>query len=214
MLGKIEIGDERIDFHDPNKELLAAKVSIQAPKVYNRGGAPRVLAYDCGMKNNIIREFLKRGVELIVVPHDADIEDFVGQFDGVFVSNGPGDPQLCTETVKSIKKVIGLEPWKGEGNQSARKDKEIPFFGICLGNQLLGLAIGATTYKMKYGNRSSNQPCIDLRTSKCYITSQNHGFAVEDNNLPDGWKVRLSRESQTTLFSLPVLLLDRSHLKS
>ena len=95
------------------------------------------------------------------------------KWDGLFCSNGPGDPSQCKETIKSLQWAIS---------------KDIPIFGICLGNQLLALAAGAKTYKMKYGNRGMNQPCVDLRTTRCYITSQNHGYAVDDQSLPEGWK--------------------------
>jgi len=95
------------------------------------------------------------------------------KWDGLFCSNGPGDPSQCKETIKSLKWAIS---------------QDIPIFGICLGNQLLALAAGAKTYKMKYGNRGMNQPCVDLRTTRCYITSQNHGYAVDDQSLPEGWK--------------------------
>ena len=95
------------------------------------------------------------------------------QWDGLFCSNGPGDPSQCKETIKSLKWAIS---------------QDVPIFGICLGNQLLALAAGAKTYKMKYGNRGMNQPCVDLRTTRCYITSQNHGYAVDDQSLPEGWK--------------------------
>ncbi len=95
------------------------------------------------------------------------------KWDGLFCSNGPGDPSQCKETIKSLQWAIS---------------QDIPIFGICLGNQLLALAAGAKTYKMKYGNRGMNQPCVDLRTTRCYITSQNHGYAVDDQSLPEGWK--------------------------
>ena len=103
-----------------------------------------------------------------VSPHRANLK-----WDGLFCSNGPGDPSQCKETIKSLQWAIS---------------KDIPIFGICLGNQLLALAAGAKTYKMKYGNRGMNQPCVDLRTTRCYITSQNHGYAVDDQSLPEGWK--------------------------
>jgi len=109
------------------------------------------------------------------VPFDYDLEANPSnlKWDGLFCSNGPGDPSRCQETIKSLKWAIS---------------QDIPIFGICLGNQLLALAAGAKTYKMKYGNRGMNQPCVDLRTTRCYITSQNHGYAVDDQSLPDGWK--------------------------
>ena len=100
---------------------------------------------------------------------------------------------MAEKTTKNIQKVLGFTD-KYPDSPVAKQSKEtpIPFFGICLGNQLLALALGAKTYKMKYGNRGANQPCVDLRTTKCYVTSQNHGYAVDDKSLPEGWKVRIS----------------------
>jgi carbamoyl-phosphate synthase/aspartate carbamoyltransferase len=115
---------------------------------------------------------------VVVVPYDYDLEANPNniQYDGIFVSNGPGDPSMCLATIASLKYAINnISPCK-------------PIFGICLGNQLLALASGAVTYKMKFGNRGMNQPCIDLRTSKCYVTSQNHGYAVDCSTLPPDWK--------------------------
>jgi carbamoyl-phosphate synthase small subunit len=93
-------------------------------------------------------------------------------FDGLFISNGPGDPTACSATVRNLRKALELNK---------------PIMGICLGNQLLALAAGANTYKLKYGHRGHNQPCIEEGTGRCYITSQNHGFAVDEATLPAGW---------------------------
>ncbi|GMH57248.1 hypothetical protein TrRE_jg2940 [Triparma retinervis] len=179
MCGKIEIDSlESIEFDDPNKRNLVAEVSLKTPKVYNKGAETKIVAYDCGMKYNIIRYLAREhNVELTVVPFDYDLEANPANlpWDGLFLSNGPGDPSMCAATVKSIKYALALEPPK-------------PIFGICLGNQLLALSAGAKTYKMKYGNRGMNQPCIDLRTSRCYITPQNHGFAVDTDSLPADWQ--------------------------
>jgi carbamoyl-phosphate synthase/aspartate carbamoyltransferase len=179
FLGKIEHpGQPPLAFADPNKRNLVAEVSTPAVKVYNPAGSPSVLAYDCGMKFNIIRYFINdHNVKLTVVPFDYDLEanpDKI-EWDGLFLSNGPGDPTMCAATIKSIKYALALPTPK-------------PIFGICLGNQLLSIAAGASTYKMKYGNRGMNQPCVDLRTARCYITPQNHGFAVDSNTLPDDFK--------------------------
>ena len=116
-------------------------------------------------------------VELAVVPFDYDLKKNSQniEWDGLFLSNDPGDPTMCPTTVESIKYALSLEPSK-------------PIFGICLGNQLLALAAGGSTYKLKYGNRGMNQPCVDLRTGRCYITPQNHGFAVDSDSLPPMWK--------------------------
>ena len=164
-------------FDDPNKRNLVAEVSTKNVVVYGEGNEPRIVAYDCGMKYNIIRYLVEtHNVELTVVPYDYDLTKRpIDDWDGLFLSNGPGDPAMCPETIESIRYALALEPPK-------------PIFGICLGNQLLALAAGAKTYKLKYGNRGMNQPCIDLRTGRCYITPQNHGFAVDAGSLPELWK--------------------------
>ena len=186
LLGHVELGPKDgvpmsfstdiID--DPNKRNLVAEVSTKEIKVYGEGNNPCIIAYDCGMKYNIIRYFVNtHKVKLVVVPFDYDLEansSNIG-WEGLFLSNGPGNPEMCGETIKSIKYALALEPAR-------------PIFGICLGNQLLSLAAGASTYKLKYGNRGMNQPCIDLRTGRCYITPQNHGFAVDSDSLPPMWK--------------------------
>lgn len=178
MLGKIEFDNQRIPFYDPNCVNLVASVSIKTVRVYGADKSPRIIAFDCGMKHNILRHMVNhQNACVIVVPFDYDLESNpeAVQYDGIFVSNGPGDPAMCTATIASLRWALTLDPPK-------------PIFGICLGNQLLALACGAKTYKMKYGNRGMNQPCIDLRTSRCYITPQNHGFAVDNASLPWDWK--------------------------
>jgi len=173
MLGKV-IVDEDIGIVDPNKTNLVEEVSIKEPVLYKLEDPDyRVIAIDCGMKNNIIRCFLKRNIEVIKVPWDYDIHNSDFDYDGIFVSNGPGDPKMCIQTIENLRKAI---------------EKNIPIFGICLGNQILALAAGADTYKLKYGHRSQNQPCIEVGTKKCYITSQNHGYAVETSTLQEGWE--------------------------
>lgn len=161
---------------DPNERNLVAEVSTKSTVVYNKGADIKVLAYDCGMKYNIIRYLVEtHKVELTVVPYNYNLERNPEnhEWDGLFLSNGPGNPTMCPETIDSIKYALTLDK---------------PIFGICLGNQLLALAAGAKTYKMKYGNRGMNQPAIDLRTGRCYITPQNHGFAVDASSLPADWK--------------------------
>jgi len=170
MLGKIELEDQPIDFYDPNKENLVAIASAKEKSVYGTG-EHKVVLVDCGVKNNIIRCLLKRNATVIRVPWDYDYSN--EKFDGVFISNGPGDPALCDATVEQIKKTI---------------DKNIPIMGICLGNQLLARAAGAETYKLKYGHRSHNQPVLLTGTNRCFITSQNHGFAVAPDTFPDDWE--------------------------
>lgn len=169
MLGKIEFEDE-IDFYDPNKENLVAVASCKEREVYG-DGEHKVVLIDCGVKNNIIRCLLDRGATVIRVPWDYDFTH--EEFDGLFISNGPGDPANCDVTVEYIKNVIAAEK---------------PIMGICLGNQLLARAAGAKTYKLKFGHRSHNQPVLLQGTNKCYITSQNHGFAVATETLSDDWE--------------------------
>ncbi|KAL3665461.1 hypothetical protein V7S43_009499 [Phytophthora oleae] len=175
VLGKIEFAGQPADIVDPNKTNLVAEVTVKDVTVYNKGASPKIVAFHCGMKHNIVRYLVSKGVELTVVPYDYDLPNSELQYDGIFISNGPGDPIMASKTIESIRWAINQETPK-------------PIFGICLGNQILALAAGATTYKMKYGNRGMNQPCIDMRTTRCYITPQNHGYAVDSNSLPEGWK--------------------------
>jgi carbamoyl-phosphate synthase small subunit len=170
MLGKLEPDGAAIDFYDPNKANLVAEVSTTKRKVYG-SGKYRILLVDCGVKYNIIRNLLKRDTTIIRVPWNYDYHN--EEFDGLFLTNGPGDPKMCDKTIYNISKSLAVEK---------------PIFGICLGNQLLALAAGANTYKLKYGHRSHNQPVLRLNTDKAYITSQNHGFAVDNNTLPNEWE--------------------------
>jgi carbamoyl-phosphate synthase/aspartate carbamoyltransferase len=172
-----------IPFSDPNQQNLVAKVSITAPRIYKPTGTPRlhpsgrtlrVVVVDVGMKYNQIRCFIERGVELKVVPWDYDFLADSEPYDGLFVSNGPGDPSVLSLTISRLSKAL--------------EKSDRPIFGICLGHQLLALAAGATTSKMKYGNRGHNIPCTDALSGRCYITSQNHGYEVNTDTLPDGWK--------------------------
>jgi len=172
MLGKITLdNDDNIDFYNPDKENLVKNVSIKEIREYgNLESDIRIVLIDCGVKNNIIRCLTKRKVKLIVVPWDYDFTNI--DHDGVLISNGPGNPKMCKETIEIVKKVIALNK---------------PILGICLGNQILALASRMNTYKLKYGHRSQNQPCIEKETKRCYITSQNHGFAVKPD-LEDDWE--------------------------
>ena len=132
----------------------------------------KVVLVDCGVKTNILRCLLRRGVEVIRVPWDYDFN--LLQFDGLFISNGPGDPDTCDAAVQNIRKVMANE--------------KLPIFGICMGNQLLSKAGGAKIYKLKYGHRSHNQPVRMVGTERCFITSQNHGYAVDNNTLGADWE--------------------------
>jgi carbamoyl-phosphate synthase small subunit len=170
MLGKIIHNNKTIGFEDPNKRNLASEVSINEPITYKKG-KKKVIIVDCGVKHNIIRAFLKRDFTVKRVPWDYDFS--VEKCNGVICSNGPGDPKKCTKTIENTKKTM---------------DKDIPILGICLGSQILGLAAGARTYKLKYGHRSHNQPCVEVGTNRCFITSQNHGYAVDAKTLPLDWR--------------------------
>ena len=172
-----------VPFYDPNQQNLVAAVSISAPRTYQPISKPRlhpsgrtlrVIALDVGMKYNQIRCFINRGVEVKVVPWDYDFLKDTEPYDGIFVSNGPGDPTMVKVTIDRLR--IAME-------RSSQ-----PIFGICLGHQLMALAAGATTSKMKYGNRGHNIPCNDTLSGRCYITSQNHGYQVDTDSLPAGWR--------------------------
>jgi len=168
-LGKI-VADTDVEFYNPDLDNLVDQVSCKEVIRYNEGADIKIVLIDCGVKNNIIRCFTNREVEVIRVPWDYDYSTL--EYDGLFISNGPGDPALCVPTINNIK-------------ESLKGDK--PIFGICLGNQLVSLAAGASTFKLKYGHRSHNQPVQLVGTKKCFITSQNHGFAVDDSKLPEGF---------------------------
>lgn len=170
MLGKIIYQEEDVEWNDPNKENLVAMVSINKKEVYGNG-KNRVLLIDCGVKNNIIRYLLEKDTTVLRVPWDYDFRD--EDYDGLFISNGPGDPTMCETTIAHLSDAL---------------EQDKPVFGICLGNQLLALASGANTYKLKYGHRSHNQPVLRSGTQKAYITSQNHGFAVDNDSLNADWE--------------------------
>ena len=149
------------------------KVSCKEIIRYNEGADKKVVLVDCGVKANIIRCLIRRGVEVIRVPWDYDFNQL--EFDGLFLANGPGDPEQCGKTVEHIRTFLNDPNVK-------------PCMGICLGNQLLARAAGAETYKLKYGHRSHNQPVREVGTNRCYITSQNHGYAVDSKTLPADWE--------------------------
>ena len=172
MMGKILFDDdEEVPEADYEGVNFVDKVSCKEIIRYNEGAGKKVVLVDCGVKANIIRCLIERGVEVVRVPWNYD---FTGMdFDGLFLGNGPGDPDMCQEAVDVIKKQMSM----------SRK----PICGICMGNQLLSKAAGATIYKLKYGHRSHNQPVRLVRTDKCYITSQNHGYAVDGKTLGSEW---------------------------
>ena len=178
-----QLGDE-VDppaFEDPNLRNLAAEVSIKEPRIYGKGNKYKVLAVDCGIKANIIRSLVQRDCEVNLVPWDTPLLPLMETHDGLFLSNGPGNPDVMTTTIAHVKEVIdaqlsGAAPTK-------------PLFGICMGNQLLGAAAGCKTYKLPFGNRGQNQPVLNLLNGKCVITPQNHGYAIDvsEGQLPDDW---------------------------
>ena len=200
MLGKVIIKGD-VEFYDPNADDLVAQVSIKKPREHSpmKGSpahgipvhpprnipignskkipqedgekSPKIILVDCGMKNNMVTCLTQRGATVLRVPYDYDFtkEDY----DGLFLSNGPGDPKMCNATINNVRKAIEIGK---------------PIFGVCLGNQLLCLAAGGNTYKLRYGHRSQNQPCIQKGTKRCFITTQNHGFAVDRASLGGEWE--------------------------
>ena len=170
QLAKI-VFDKEIDFIDTNLENLVDAVSIKKPLIEGGVGTKTIVLIDCGVKKNISRSLLGRGVKLITVPWNYDIFTLKEKIDGVVISNGPGDPKMCEATIETTKKIFM---------------KKIPVLGICLGNQIIALAAGGDTYKMKFGHRGQNQPCIMVGSNKCYLTTQNHGFAI--GKIPSGFQ--------------------------
>ncbi len=172
MLGKIIIGDKDVKLYDPNVIDIVKEVSIEKPIIYNENpNQKKVVVIDCGIKNNIIRNLIKRNLTVVRVPCDYDF--MTDMFDGLIISNGPGDPKMCKQAIYNVGRSL---------------KHNIPTFGICLGNQILCLAAGGDTYKLKYGHRSQNQPCTLVGTKRCFITTQNHGFAVDMKSLGNDWQ--------------------------
>lgn len=174
MMGKILFDDEPNNVPEADYEGVnfVDRVSVKEIVRYNEGAGRKVVLVDCGVKANIIRELIQRGVEVVRVPWNYDYTDM--EFDGLFLANGPGDPDMCSEAVEIIRK------------QMSRSRK--PICGICMGNQLLSKAAGATIYKLKYGHRGHNQPVRMVGMQKCFITSQNHGYAVDARTLDKDWE--------------------------
>lgn len=169
MLGKMVFGKNSQRFDDPNLRNLVEEVSTKEIMSFGVGKKTIVLV-DCGVKQNIVRSLVARKFKVVVVPWDTDVTKLDFPFSAVLISNGPGDPKMVKTTINNVKKII---------------KKKIPTFGICLGNQILTLALGGTTYKLKFGHRSQNQPVVEKGTQKCYLTTQNHGFAVK--KIPKGF---------------------------
>lgn len=176
ITSKENIDYESLNFYDPGLENLVSVVATQEPYFikypHNTEYSKNVLLVDCGSKENIVRCLVSRGADVTVVPYNYPIHKVAKNYDGIFISNGPGDPKHCLETIQNLKTILN--------------DKDLidlPIFGICLGHQLLCLAAGCTTEKMKYGNRAHNIPTLDLITNQCVITSQNHGYVVSTDSL-------------------------------
>jgi carbamoyl-phosphate synthase small subunit len=169
MLAKVII-DGDTSWYQPADHHLVAEVSCTAPKTYG-SGSRKVVLIDCGVKNQILHQLLAYDLCVEVVPWNYPISNI--ECDGIFISNGPGDPRHCVDTITHLQEEI--------------KRQRKPIFGVCMGHQLLGLAAGASVFKLKYGHRSQNQPVIEKGTHRCLITSQNHGYAIDTNTLPKNW---------------------------
>ncbi len=176
MMGRLVFEDNSSDtsvaVEDYGSVNWVERVSCKDIIRYNEGAGRKVVLVDCGVKQNIIRCLIRRGVEVIRVPWNYDYTSM--EFDGLFLANGPGDPDRCVAAVDILKKQMSM----------SRK----PICGICMGNQLMGKAAGATIYKLKYGHRSHNQPVQEVGTNRCYVTSQNHGYAVDTATLDKDWR--------------------------
>ena len=180
MLGILSVGNEidldelrekAMSLENPNSLDLVKRVTLPGPKEFNPSGSPKVVLIDCGTKFGIVRNLLTRGAKVIQVPYDTPADKILGYNpSGVVVSNGPGDPQMCVPTVDSIRELL---------------ETELHILGICLGNQILALSAGGQTYKLKFGHRAQNHSCVDLSTGRVHITTQNHGYTVDEKSLED-----------------------------
>jgi carbamoyl-phosphate synthase small subunit len=149
-------------------------VTTKKVKTYNKDLKKTIVLIDCGVKAGILNSLMRRDVQIVRVPAETDFLKIMGYApSGIVISNGPGDPKQCAATIATVKKLM---------------EENIPVFGICLGNQISALAAGGNTYKLKFGHRSQNQPCREEGTKRCFITSQNHGYAVDVRSLPKEWQ--------------------------
>jgi carbamoyl-phosphate synthase small subunit len=156
---------------DPNLRDLVGEVTVKEPIHYNVGGNCLAVLIDCGTKYNIVRNLLKRGINVVRVPYDFSAKEILEYHPtGVVISNGPGDPKKCVKTIECVRELIA---------------ENVSMMGICLGTQVLALAMGGDTFKLKYGHRSQNQPALDLKSNRCYITTQNHGYSVSLDSLKE-----------------------------
>jgi len=179
MLGLLKTSDSEIGLEnvkeelsrltDPNNTDLVRNVSPSEPIHYVNNSDATVVVLDCGVKYGIVRNLLASGASVVRVPYDYSVNEIL-EFEPrrIVISNGPGDPKNCTQTIDTVRELL---------------ETDIPIMGICLGMQILALAAGADTYKLKFGHRAVNHPCVDLKTGRCYITTQNHGFTVNSESL-------------------------------
>ncbi len=157
------------------------QVGINTIRYYGQG-TKTIIVVDCGIKESILRCLLHFPIQIKRVPYDYDYTNET--FEGVVLSNGPGDPQIYSQTIAILRKALTIKK---------------PIFGICLGAQLMALAVGAHTYKMRFGHRSQNQPCLESATGRCYLTAQNHGYAIDDQSLPENWQVSFRNLNDNTV---------------
>lgn len=185
VAGAITVNNE-IPKKYPNIDHLNLVSKVTIPKPIIKGtGAKKLIAVDCGMKENIWRHLCTyQHLQIKRVPFNYTYDH--EEYDGIFISNGPGNPLCCKETVTTLKNVIN-------------KKQRIPIFGICLGSQIMGLAIGSRTYKLKFGHRAQNHPCLLEGSEKSYLTSQNHGFALDESSLPDDWEIWFRNLNDNTI---------------
>ena len=171
-----EIGQEQVKAElstltDPNNRDLVRNVSPSEPIHYVNNSDATVVVLDCGVKYGIVRSLLASGASVVRVPYDYSVNEIL-EFEPrrIVISNGPGDPKKCTQTIDTVRELL---------------ETDIPILGICLGMQILALAAGADTYKLKFGHRAVNHPCLDVQTGRCYITTQNHGYSVSSESLAE-----------------------------
>ena len=156
---------------NPNLRDLVGEVTVKEPVHHEVGGSKVVALIDCGVKYGILRNLLKRGINVVRVPYNFSAKEILEYNPTcVVISNGPGDPKKCVETMECVRELV---------------EEDIPVMGVCLGVQVLALAMGGDTFKLKYGHRSQNQPVLNLETDRCYITTQNHGYAIDSDSLKE-----------------------------